>query len=61
MDCIKDPVGLYLMMTMTTRMWKRTKKIRADTLVTVAKPLLSSGVALRNHNAKELNTNLDRS
>lgn len=35
------------MMTMTTRMWKRTKKILAETWVTEAKPLQSSGVALR--------------
>lgn len=43
-------------MTMTTTMWKRTKKILADACVTEAKPLLRSEVTLRNHR----NTNLKK-
>lgn len=40
---------------MTTMMWKRTKKILAEMWVTVAKPLLRSGVLLRNDNKQESN------
>lgn len=45
-----EGVGSYLTMIITTRMWKRTKKILADTCVTVAKPSLSSEATLRKHN-----------
>lgn len=39
----------YFIMMMTTTMWKRTKKILADTWLTEVKPLLSSGTTIRNN------------
>lgn len=39
----------YFIMMMTTMMWKRTKKILADTWLTEVKPLLSSGTTIRNN------------
>lgn len=50
----------YLMMMMTTTMWKSTKKILAASWVTAAKPLLSSGHELRNNfkNTVEASTHI---